>query len=361
MNIKQLTTIGATGIGAFLVSKYTGERTNAPNGIPVRNGIMQWDERFERNTREGYIYDINGNAHEIGSYGAINAMYEVAAEYSLLTHRISRVVRQSLSNSQIRHLDSTFRTSGRFDLSQLTNSQQVMIQTMVNTFVNFGQALRLLSYIYQAAGLERMYRPSKWERRNVDLANIIYLSILNPLVTRTGPMTYQQRIMRVTRPVGWLYIGWDIIQSFVTAYDITVEGQQYLIEDIEEAGEELAEHPGSVQTMGAFPVVLVGKIITVIVIGLVTAYAIKRTLEAVSLFLGRNLQYAQMQADLYEEAVQCAMDPDRSQEERESCRLIAAQIAEDTESYTPGMGTGITALILGGLSLIGYYLYKRNK
>lgn len=372
MNNKQLLTVGATGAATVCTLKLLGSKFNRPDGIPVDNGVMQWDSRFEE-VQPGYIHDIDGSPHRIGDASAMDAMYEMAAEYSLLATRCSRIVRQSLTETQIRALDTSFRNNGKFDLSVMTESQRVMTQTMVNAFVNFGQCLRVLADLFKAAGFERMYRPSVWENRGLDLANIVHRSILNPLVYRMGPLQYQPRVQRVTRPVGWKYVGWEIIQGFLNAYDVEIGGERYLIEDMERDGEELAESPGSVQqmgnvpaTMGVAPLVpvvaaIVQKAIVIAIVGFTVYHVVRTVIEAASLFLGRNLAFGRAQADAYEEAMECARDPDRSPEERQICAQEAARIAQEVESYTPGAGTIVTLATMGGIGLIGYYVYNKFK
>lgn len=379
--------IGTAGVGTYLLYQASqGRISTDPNaeGYPIEGGsLVITPEMAEEETREGYILGPDGGEHQIGSYGAINASYDLAVYYTDLVTDCCNVALRAMSEDTRRAFIGSFLRRGTFDLSLLDDAQLGMVSALVNAGIQMGQSLRLLGYCCYVAGIHRMYRPQKWINRGVDLANIRHGCVLNPMVNRYGddPDSWDYRYTTITRPVQWLAAGWQIITSWGTAYlpNSEINRDTNVIEAMREELAFAAEASATPMqgtmgaltyepTMGLEPATTAALIsgavavLKVVVIASAVVGAIYVIAEAgpeyAALILNRNLEYQRAQVRAYESAIECATDMSLSDAQREECNQLAARLATETERYASGWDTTTKIIAAGAVLGGGYLLYR---
>lgn len=354
--------LGLTALGGVYYASRdrlddAGGASTVQDAYPVQDGALLWDERFEQTDHES-IRGVDGSSHPIGSYGAVNAAYEVTANYAQLLTRLTRVVEGSLSDAQRDALYAGFQRTGRYPVRSVCDeSQQVMVATMVQAAVNFGLSLRMLGYVYDAAGVTPSYRPSVWIRRHVDLKSIKFQGFLNPMALHTGG-TWREYWVSSIRTSDWSAIGSQVELRWLRAYRDDLE-------HIPGIDAFLAEIQGDLTaidtTMGIVPAALaiaLAKAVGIIIIAATGAYCVVTAMHAVFAYLGMNVRYLDTMTEQYEEALECARDPSRSAEERAACADQARELADRIENYKPGWHGLVTAGCVAAIGVGTLYSVK---
>jgi len=366
MKSEQITTLAVTAAGAGGLWYLSGDKFNE-GGAPVDRGSLSWSSQFDYPEDADYIFDLSGGKHTIGSYGAVNAAYDTAAEYARLLSRYTQIVERALAidPSARDRLYQGFLTTGRFSISQNTSeAQQIQIANMVSAAVNFGVSLRILSMMYESAEVSIPYRPARWVRRGVDLSRIAFGSFLNPLAAHDpsrGGLEARYNVTEIRRHEAWNTIGIEIVTSWLRAYvDIDrIPGIRDLLAEIQD---DLTPPAGTEPVvMGAWGAILwgVGKLVALVVGSYVGYRVIMATLAGASHFLGYNYHYLQAIGDAYDRSLDCCYDTDLPPEEREACCQEARRLADDISSYKVSWSGMIRVGLIGGLAFGGYLVYRR--
>lgn len=350
--------LGAVGIGGIWYASQ--DRFNTSDGYPLEDGALMWTPRFEEESEPGQIRDINGSDHPIGSYGAVNASYEMAAHYSLLLTRMTQIAEASLADDQRRELYQGFLATGVYPVAAVCDDgQAIMIANMVQAAVNFGVALRMMAYIFDAAGVTPSYRPSVWVRRHVDMRNIRFAGMLNPMAIHGGQGWSDRWATAQARTSEWNAIGIQTELRWLQAYLPALEAVPGMQDWLAEVQGDLNEIEGTMGVIPAAVAIAAAKAIGIIIIAAAGAYCVITAMHAVFAYLGLNYQYLDTMAEQYEAALECARDPNRTPEERAICAEQARELADRQENYTPGWSRIVQVGAMGAVVLGVIYGVKR--
>ena len=354
--------VAAAGVGSALVWKLTDEKTNQ-GGIPIVEGLPAWDETGLEND-PGVFVGLDGKRYQVGSYGAANAAYEVAAECSRVLTRYTQLVDRALvlDTARAQRIYAGFTTNGRYSVAgNTTHYEQILISQMVRAALSFGYALRLLAQTYESARLGIDYRPALWVRRGLDLRRIGFGSLWNPQADHAedgSGLASDFRMWTIARHEQWAVVGVLIINAWSAAYLNLgqVENYQAYLDEIED---DLKPPPGVMGVLWAPLVWTAGKAIALI-LGTYLGYRVIMAVgSALSQWLGHNVKWLDAMEEAHERALDCAYDGSKTPEERQACMDEAARIQSEIRSYQPPMSGVLRWAAIAGIGLGGYWALKR--
>lgn len=358
-DVKSALVLGGTAAAAGMAYWFTGRSVNR-GGLPVEKGTLTWSPQYEEGN-PAKIRTPAGTELDIGSREAYVITYDLACKSADLLDKYVSLVERALSPQQVQQLHAGFMRDHRYPVKSVcTSAQKMLIADMVSAAVQFGQTLRLLAEMGEAADIVSAYCPSG--RR--DLAHLRFTGALNPLATHVNETSWTAGCLSTHTMSGWKAIGATIVRSWITAYFNTAQmpelrmGLAGLTEQDMEAGSgsSVAE-----PCMG-LPVVvipLIGKAIMWIIIGISVALSIRTIIRGAFAIASVNVDFLEMKRRQYEQALECAHDTSRSDAEREACRQELTETSEALESYNPGIASALRFGIIGAVVVGGLIAFNR--
>jgi hypothetical protein len=376
MNGTQIAILGTAGATIAGVVYLAASKRGEADGYPVEGGTIVPDSpRVQADIRDGYILDLAGNYRRIGTVDACAAAYQIAAEHSQVLGDLSVLVEQSLTAQERLALHTGYVNSNphRYPIDHLSDEKKGMIVTMVSCAVNTGQSLRLLSFMYQAAGITSTeYRPSAVRSARIDAAHIVHGgSFLDPLGYHPDANTVRRTVWDISDARAWEQAGIIFMREWMKAYGIdptTIQGAADLARDWDQAesrtvagGINTGVEGGQMNGTMGVGVIGIAIALAIVAIGGAVAYAIVtgKGAELLSAFLGHNVALQREQAEAYREASECARDTSLPSEDRSACVDIMAEISESEASFTPGWSGLLKWGLIGGVGIGGTVLYVK--
>jgi len=312
------------------------------------------------NARTGFIRDRNGTFNRLGGAASCFSMYRLTMDLGNRANEFTELLLEVVPREQLREIYGQYIDTGarQYDTSSLSPLARNICTAMVNAWVQFGTALRVLSRAYRMAGIPVAARPSEYASRNQSLETLVYTGYWNPLARHYSPSSQPGAVVSNIRySYQWASVGIRIMGTFMGAFPDIVNMNQ---DDATAMGADFQSEADILQgEMGAVTAAAVGYAVMWVAIGIGIAIGIVKTIETVGWMLGRQADMEEALVDHYRECLDQCLDAELSQDERQSWCQTCAELATSAESFkSPFSDVSRVALTFGTVALVAYGGYK---